>query len=185
MRLWLIKKHRTAGKTIGAFCGGAVGTAWQWSLFRSTDAQSGLAFMVWWPLCSFGICFLLGFLDHRMRMHIRYAAACAAGCAATSIVGFATVDSVGTAVFLVCVYVVLWLGGSMGAVVGVFVSRAAYRIVLRTGPMCPRCGYCLIGLTRLICPECGRGFTLDEIECETVHRSKYADSADPAHTADD
>lgn len=31
------------------------------------------------------------------------------------------------------------------------------------GPLCPGCGYCLIGLTEHVCPERGRPFTLEEL----------------------
>jgi hypothetical protein len=31
------------------------------------------------------------------------------------------------------------------------------------GPLCPSCGYCLLGLTEHICPECGRPFTFEEL----------------------
>jgi hypothetical protein len=35
--------------------------------------------------------------------------------------------------------------------------------VVKPGPYCPACGYCLIGSPRQVCSECGRAFTYDEL----------------------
>ncbi len=53
-------------------------------------------------------------------------------------------------------------GRSLGATVWLLLT-CRLRITWEAGPLCPGCGYSLMGLELLRCPECGRPFTWDEV----------------------
>lgn len=49
------------------------------------------------------------------------------------------------------------------AALGLWFLRRVWRPIVRKGPYCLGCGYCVVALPRPVCPECGTPFTADEL----------------------
>lgn len=152
MKTIVVRSSRFPPKLIVSAVSGFVIT-WLWGgMILHTDAQAGIAFLFYLPLCPATIAFIAAWTEHKFRRLAILTAAAAIGAAAAAL----TLSSGASALPCVAtVALVSFLLALPAAALGYWVSRCFYRRVESDGCHCLQCGYLLAGLAADRCPECG------------------------------
>jgi len=151
--VWIQQPHWTPLKLGLVFLASLLLTMLWGAVILPTDAQAGIAFIVWLPVIPAAVCLALGFFEQRQNRRATGAALATVGCLCPMVV----FGGLGAPLFCVTSggAIVLFLAGLLGGAIGTGIGSMFYEISISDGKRCLQCGYPLIGLESDVCPECG------------------------------
>jgi hypothetical protein len=152
MKRIVVRREWLWGQMAAAFVAAFI-LAYVWgAIVLHTDAQAGIAYLMYLPVCP-GICaFFLGFAEHRWKRLVLLTAVSSAGATAAALTWSSGIDAIPC---LTTYGAMMTLLALIPAGIGLGISSCFYRLVPPDGWHCLACGYSLVGLESDRCPECG------------------------------